>query len=343
MALTNIESYAVSHNNGEGSKGGTTIIQYGNNSSSYNSLNVNNINATKIVTDDIEAKTISAREGSILYLITKEGQISKLSGDSLEYKTGYIGTLASDEITSKKLTVDDLSAIKGWIETLNSKKITTEYLTVTKQAHFFELIIDKIRSVGGQLIITPASCVIDYVWGIGKNGKYIEANDPNLTSSIDKFAIFWRAKDYNGHAISNDFIPGDQVICQSFNNVHEGVNYNASNKYYWRLVDSIEDKIWINLATGATTNDREAVTGNRYEVIMYDTQTTINNETTYNNIQWECVPQTIPGIYTDVEWVAGTTSEEHAQLTGTMISASKVYGIQITPLNGDNYIIEVFC
>ena len=338
MALTKIESYAVSHNNGEGSKGGTTIIQYGNNSSSYNSLNVNNINATKIVTDDIETKTISAREGSILYLITKEGQISKLSGDSLEYKTGYIGTLASDEITSKKLTVDDLSAIKGWIETLNSKEITTEYLTVTKQAHFFELIIDKIRSVGGQLIITPASCVIDYVWGIGKNGKYIETNDPNLTNYIDKFAIFWRAKDYNGHAISNDFIAGDQVICQSFNNVHEGVNYNAANKYYWRLVDSIEDKIWINLATGATTTNREAVTGNRYEVTMYDTQTTINNETTYNNIQWECVPQTIPGIYTDVEWVAGTTSEEHAQLTGTMISASKVYGIQITPLNGDNTI-----
>ena len=338
MALTNIESYAVSHNNGEGGKGGTTIIQYGNNSSSYNSLNVNNINATKIVTDDIEAKTISAREGSILYLITKEGQISRLSGDSLEYNTGYIGTLAADEITSKKLSVDDLSAIKGWIEALNSKKITTEYLTVTKQAHFFELIIDKIRSVGGQLIITPASCVIDYVWGIGKNGKYLEANDPNLASYIDKFAIFWRAKDYNGHAISNDFIAGDQVICQSFNNVHEGVNYNASNKYYWRLVDSIEDKIWINLATGATTTDREAVTGNRYEVTMYDTQTTINNETTYNNIQWECVPQTIPGIYTDVEWIAGTTSEEHAQLTGTMISASKAYGIQITPLNGDNTI-----
>lgn len=338
MALTNIESYAVSHNNGEGSKGGTTIIQYGNNSSSYNSLNVNNINATKIVTDDIEAKTISAREGSILYLITKEGQISKLSGGSLEYNTGYIGTLAADEITSKKLSVDDLSAIKGWIETLNSKEITTEYLTVTKQAHFFELIIDKIRSVGGQLIITPASCVIDYVWGIGKNGKYIETNNPNYASSIDKFAIFWRAKDYNGHAISNDFIPGDQVICQSFNNVHEGVNYNAANKYYWRLVDSIEDKIWINLATGSTTKNREAVTGNRYEVTMYDTQTTINNETTYNNIQWECNPQTIPGIYTDVEWEAGTTSEEHAQLTGTMISASKTYGIQITPLNGDNTI-----
>ena len=39
---------------------------------------------------------------------------------------------------------------------LTSVEITTEKLTVTKQAHFFELIIDKIKAAGGAILLTPA-------------------------------------------------------------------------------------------------------------------------------------------------------------------------------------------
>lgn len=39
---------------------------------------------------------------------------------------------------------------------LTSVEITTEKLTVTKQAHFFELIIDKIKDAGGAILLTPA-------------------------------------------------------------------------------------------------------------------------------------------------------------------------------------------
>lgn len=39
---------------------------------------------------------------------------------------------------------------------LTSVEITTEKLTVTKQAHFFELLIDKIKAAGGAILLTPA-------------------------------------------------------------------------------------------------------------------------------------------------------------------------------------------
>ena len=338
MALTQIDTYAVAHDKGNGGGGGTTIIkQYGGNGSSYGSLNATNINTSNIVADNIESKNLSVRDGSILYLITKEGKISKLNGESLEYNTGYIGTLTSDEISTKKITADEIEAVKGWIETLNSKEITTEYLTVTKQAHFFELIIDKIRSVGGQLIITPASCIIDYVWGVTEDNRFIEANSANLPY-IKHFAIFWRSEDDDGRAITNDFIVGDQVICQSFNNVRSGVNYNVSNKYYWRLVDGFRNSTWINLGTGAVADNAQAATGNKYRIWMHKSKSLQDGGLVNNNINWRCTAQTMQGIQTNVEWEDTSEHINDIAIQGIMTSASKNYGIQITPQTEVNNI-----
>jgi len=62
----------------------------------------------------------------------------------------------------KKVITNDLvvngllSAAKAYIRDLSSENITTSYLTVTKAAHFFELIIDKIKAAGGAVLFTPA-------------------------------------------------------------------------------------------------------------------------------------------------------------------------------------------
>jgi hypothetical protein len=42
-----------------------------------------------------------------------------------------------------------LEAAKAYIKDLLSDNITVDTLTVTKAAHFFSLIIDEIKSVGG--------------------------------------------------------------------------------------------------------------------------------------------------------------------------------------------------
>ena len=329
MALTDIKTYPVAHNKNGGS-GGNTYVMGGQKSSIYNSLNVHSINASQGNIDYLKVKSMSANDASILYLQTREGSIQRLNGDLLQYNTGYIGTLATDTISTKKLKAEDIEAINAFIETIQSKEITTEYLTVTKQAHFFELIIDKIRSVGGQLILTPASCVVDYVWGVTSGGDRIPATPDNL-NQIVAFDVFWRAEEDTGRSVTNDFIQNDQVICQSFNNAHVGTSYNVSNKYYWRLVDSILSDAYVNLTTGALTQNQQYASTNDYEVAMKITQTKYSGDTYYNNaIEWGAAAQTIQGLQTNVSWADGTLGQNEA-VHGTFSSASQIYGIQITP------------
>lgn len=337
MPLTPITSYPVPHDNGSGS-GGNTYITGGRKSSTYNSLNVNSINAKFGNIDNLQSQSISANDGMILYLQSKEGMITKISGDQLDYRNGYIGSLVADDIGVKKLKAEDIEAMNGFIKTLQSKEITTEYLTVTKQAHFFELIIDKIRSVGGQLIITPASCVADYVKGHIPGTGLVEPTASNY-NSIDYFVIYWRAEDDDGRSVDNGFRAdehgNDQAICQSFNNVHEGTNYNVSNKYYWRLVEAVDNDIYINLTTGAEmsleTGANAENKNNEYYIKMFDTKTKKNENEYFNNgITWTVKEQRIEGIETNVDWVSGGTLSGTA-VNGMFVSASQVYGIQITP------------
>lgn len=345
MALTQIDSYSVPHDKGGGS-GGNTYITGGRKSSTYNSLNVNSINAKFGNIDNLQSQSISANNGMILYLQSKDGMITKISGDQLDYKNGYIGSLVADDIGVKKLKADDIEAMNAFIKTLQSQNITTEYLTVTKQAHFFELIIDKIRSVGGQLIITPASCVADYVKGHIPGTGLVKPTESNY-DSIDYFVIYWRAEDEDGRSVDNGFIAdehgNDQAICQSFNNVNEGSNYDVSNKYYWRLVEAIDNDIYINLTTGAEMSLEEGAheenKNNEYVIKMFDTQTKKDENEYYNNgINWTVTQQKfidrdgneIFGIKTNVDWIDGSKINGMA-VNGTFVSASQVYGIQITP------------
>ena len=121
----------------------------------------------------------------------------------------------------------DLTAYSAEFDYLTSgygtiTNLVADYLTVTKQAHFFELIIDKIKSNSGQVILSAANAKIEHV-----------VNDD------DVYYCYWRKKDAETNkAIDNEFVVNDQVRCQTFN-VQEGTNFNASNKYYWRLVEEV--------------------------------------------------------------------------------------------------------
>ena len=327
--LVSISPYPVGHGK-NGGGGGTTIIMGGQGSGNSKNLTVHSINASRGNIDNLRVKSLSANDADILYLMTQEGQIIKLKGDTLNYNAGYIGSLQSDEITAKKLNVDDINAVNAWIKTLQSENITTEYLTVTKQAHFFELVIDKIRSVGGQLIISPASCVIDWVWGVTNDG-YVTPTAENL-SEITAFDVFWRSTEDTGRSVDQEFLPLDQVICQSFNNVSTGVNYDVANKYYWRLVDAVYSNYgYVNLSTGAITQNSQAAINNKYNVVMLATQNKDEFDNYYDNeMIWEAVAQTIQGIQTNVQWQDGTLEEGQA-VNGVFSSSSQVYGMRIFP------------
>ena len=336
MVLTQIETYPVAHGKGEGSGGGTTIINGGQSSTNYDSVSVNTINAQMGNIDYIKSTSIGANNIATLYLQATNGTIQKIAGDTLDYKNGHISSLGTDEIKTKRLQAEDINALNAFITSLQSERITTEYLTVTKQAHFFELIIDKIRSVGGQLILTPASCEVDYVYGVDENGNLLPIEAENM-SRIVAYDIFWRATESDGHKVTNDFRENDQVICQSFNNANVGTSYDVSNKYYWRLVTDVLSDINVNLTTGALSDNINEETQNNYTVIMKSTQSKDSNNNIYdNNIPWKCHAQTVTGLQTNVAWTNGTLDTGEA-VHGTFLTASQLYGIQITPsISTDN-------
>ena len=108
---------------------------------------------------------------------------------------------------------------------MTATNITVDYLTVTKLAHFFELVIDKIRATKGQIIVTDANAKIEYV-------------EKNSVKGFTR--LYWRV-DYeeDGNFNMNEFRVGDQIVCQTFNRGHlfeENENstvLSAYNKYYW--------------------------------------------------------------------------------------------------------------
>lgn len=96
---------------------------------------------------------------------------------------------------------------------------TFENLTVTKAAHFFQLIIDEIKSTQGQVIITAANAKLDLV-----------------EQSQNGFKCLWKNTD-GDKTIYNQFEVDDQVICQTFN-LDDASGTNQTNKFYWSKVIS---------------------------------------------------------------------------------------------------------
>ena len=332
MAIdTKIKNYPASHgkNNGGGGGGTTIIMGGGGNTNIPSDINVNSINANIGDISILKGKSLSFNDGQFIYLGSSNGTVNKISGDNLKYAYGDFGEVKADKIGSKELTTDDLNALKGWIGALNSKSITTEYLNVTKQAHFFELVIDKIRSVGGQMIMTAANCVVDYAKAVDANGNYLEnLDDPNAKS----YDIFWLGSDASGRSVTNDWKVNDQAICQSFNNVSTGVNYDVSNKYYWRLVTEILPDRYMNLSSGAelTLDESQQATVNSVTITapyLADT-----NDTRLDT-GWNTQAQQISGVITGTSWTE-TSGGADAQTVGTMTTTNTVFGIQITPVKG---------
>ena len=308
--LINVMNYPVPHKNQNGGTGGgVTYVTYNGSSSSSN--NGDNVNAT--------------------YIMASDGKILRLEGEELTYNYGKIGELESDNIIAGKINADEMDVLKAWIEKLDSKEITTEYLTVTKQAHFFELIIDKVRAVGGQIILTPAQAAIDKVFAYDSNGNLV--SDPvSYFNSVHHFDVYWRALDSEGRGISNDWVAGDQAYCQSFN-VTAGVHHDVSNKYYWRLVNAVLPDKMINFSTNEIqdiNNPTTSVTTNNISISMEYT----TYEDVPTNISWEVRPMV---EHAGVEWDNVGPNATYA-VRGTMSTSSTSLGINILPTGEYAYI-----
>lgn len=148
---------------------------------------------------------VDAQGAAELLSLLVRGLVTASGIESADFSTGALGTgftLKIDENGDSYIEVDRM--------------------LVRKVATFVELLIQKIRAVGGQIILSPATM----------NCSRVEEHD-----------TFYRCYFENTDGektIAQEFVVGDQARCQTFN-VKEGVNENVTNTYYWRLVVGVGD------------------------------------------------------------------------------------------------------
>ena len=326
MAYTGIDSYAKPHGSGK-SNGGTriqVINKGGANTFDPNYVNINTLEAHNANIDNLRVTSATIDNAQFKYIMSPNGVINKIQGDELNYALGRIDDLNSSNIGTTKLTVHDEANIKNLInEYLKTHEINTDYLTVNRSAHFFELIVDKIRSVQGTQMNTAANCVIDYVEAYDYDDQLMDMNDPDFYEDDVKFyRIYWKNTDDDGRSINNEWLEHDQAICWTFN-VKEGQTQNVSNKYYWRLVDATDNGSvkYINFKTNEVKDTQPAT----FEILFangFQYGDTVDPSDNYNNFT---VTSQIIGEY-DASTLIWTPS-------------STLYGIQIVANPADNRIL----
>jgi len=129
------------------------------------------------------------------------------------------GITASDVYSEGDVTADGDMVCRDTVKTKN--------LEVTGRAHFFELVIDKVKTMGGAVLITPA-----------------DGFDVNIVMQAEGgFKLCWRCDDGNGKRRDNMWKVGDQALCMSFNQAKVGSDgaHDVHNKYYWALVTEVSD------------------------------------------------------------------------------------------------------
>lgn len=94
--------------------------------------------------------------------------------------------------------------------------IEADYLKVRKKATFTTLTVQEMKSVGGEIVVSPAAMVCSSV-------EELE----------DAYRCYFNTADNDGKFIFNEFEVDDQARCQAFNVL--------GSRYYWRLVTAVGD------------------------------------------------------------------------------------------------------
>ena len=227
--MIKISTYAKPKKNAvKGSTGGfsnTTVNYNGNLEPHY--LWGNLFDGTSDINGDIDASNSLIKANTIN---TKTLQaISAYLDNIISKNIGNEGNLnVSGDTTLKNTTIDGNLNVSGDTTTTtitNSGTVKTKNLIVSGSAHFFQLIIDKVKAAGGAVLLTPA------------DGFQVDA----VQSIEGGYRLFYRSEDENGKAIMNMWRVNDQAICKTFNRATPGTYYHESNKNYWTLVTAVDE------------------------------------------------------------------------------------------------------
>ena len=184
-------------------------------------LSATTANAETLSATTANAETLSATTTTTTTLSATTANVSKITSNSISNS----GIIESNGIKGDKAVINDMSV---------------KNLKVTGSAHFFELIIDKVKSAGGSMLITPA------------DGFDIDI----VQDSPNEVKLLWQCQDSNGNQRDNMWKVNDQALCMSFNQAKVGTTHNVANKYYWALVTSVNK-----------TNEPTVIDGVKYNYI----------------------------------------------------------------------------
>lgn len=204
------------------------------------------INGNKLVAPQGDIDLINALSEYVNYISGHTAIFDNLSGDTAYFNQDvFVGgdidvegdtNIGGDTVIEGDLNVSgDTHLTNLWTENItNSDTIKTKNLEVSGLAHFFQLVIDRIKSAGGAILLTPAD---------GFETALVEEDASGYT-------LYFHAKD-GEKQISNMWEVNDQAICQTFN-ASTGTSYNVSNTYYWALVTEISEQAVEKTVSGVT-------------------------------------------------------------------------------------------
>lgn len=134
--------------------------------------------------------------------------------------------------------------------------LEVDRLLVRKAAEFVKLVIRELQSVGGEIVLSPASMKISKVQFL--RAGTILPKIPTLQYDVYRCSFLTKRGD---EEITNPFAVNDLVRCQTFN-IKEGTTANAKNKYYWRKVVRVgTDYIDILALSGGSYGDSQPEVG----------------------------------------------------------------------------------
>ena len=206
----------------------------------------NNLSATTANAETLSATTATTTTLSATTATTETLSATTANAETLSATTTTTTTLSATTANVSKITSNSISnsgiiesnGIKGDKAVINDMSVKN--LKVTGSAHFFELIIDKVKSAGGSMLITPA------------DGFEVDI----VQDSPNEVKLLWQCQDANGNQRDNMWKVNDQALCMSFNQAKVGTTHNVANKYYWALVTSVNK-----------TNEPTVIDGVKYNYI----------------------------------------------------------------------------
>lgn len=149
--------------------------------------------------------------------------LSKLKADTAKELITFLKGITFGDSIQNIGFAKGFNGFGVWLDDKGRAHGQIDYLEVIGKAIFRSLQIDEYKHIGGNIVLSGANAVIEKVVSVSGGWKcYLHTDDG------DK-------------AITNDWEPGDQALCQTFN-IRAGVYENVSNRYYWRCVSAVAQK-----------------------------------------------------------------------------------------------------